>query len=248
VGATLVAGGGVGAALLVFVLALVVVVGVGSGRAVFALGKAPLDVHETVRALSRWGVVASIGIGTGVCLAGLLLTDVGFVILGGTVVVGFGCLSVSAGLRTTGVVDRDAMELSYAGHTIPLNAVRRTDTRRLGPFVFALVRYHRGRVGPSTPRWLVCSVEAHDAIESVRASMDERDEAETDGQTETETEATNATPRTVRWVAAAFGVGCLLVGPVLWLLVPSEGRLFAGYLGIFGLLFGALFVRYALVA
>lgn len=245
VGATLVAGGGVGAALLAFVLALVVGVGVGSGRAVFALGKAPPGVHETVRALSRWGVVASVGVGAGVCLAGLLWTDVGFAILAGVVVVGFGCLSVSAGLRTDGVVDCDTGELSYAGNTIPLDAVRRLRTWRLGPFVFAVVSYHRGQVGPSTPRWLVCSGEAHDAIESVRATMDERD---TDDTGETEAEGTTAAPRAVRWVAAAFGVGCLLAGPVLWFLVPPEGRLVAGYLGVFGLLFGVLFVRYAVVA
>jgi hypothetical protein len=245
VGATLVAGGGVGAALLAFVLALVVGVGVGSGRAVFALGKAPSGVHETVSALSRWGVVASIGVGAGVCLAGLLWTDVGFTLLVASVVVGFGCLAVSAGLRTNGVVDSDTRALSYAGHTIPLDAVRRLRTWRLDPFVFALVTYYRGRVGPSTPRWLVFSEEAHDAIESVRATTDERD---ADDSGETEPRDTTAAPSAVRWVAAAFGVGCLLAGPVLWLVVPPEGRLFVGYLGVFGLLFGALFVRYALVA
>jgi hypothetical protein len=247
VGATLVAGGGVGAALLAFVLALVVGVGVGSGRAVFALGKAPPEVHETVRALSRWGVVASIGVGAGVGLAGLLWTDVGFAILVGIGVVGFTCLIVSAGLRTTGVVDCDARELAYVGHTIPLDAIRRLYTRRLGPFVFAGVAYHRGLVGPSTPRWVVLSVAAHDAVESVRASRDERDTDDID-----EADDASTTPSAVRWVAAAFGVGSLLVGPMLWLVLAGENHYFATYLGLFattfGLLFGFVFLRYALVA
>lgn len=247
VGATLVTGGGVGAALLVLVLALIVGVGVGSGRAVFALGKAPPEVHETVRALSRWGVAASVGVGAGVGLVGLLWTDSGITILAGTVVAGFACLSVSAGLRTAGVVSLDTGELAYGGHTIPLGAVRRLYARRLGPFVFAVVSYHRGRVGPSTPRWVVTSVAARDAIESVRASTDERDGADTET-----TDGADATPRAVRWIAAAFGVGCLLTGPVLWLALAGGNHYFATFLGLFatafGLLFGFVFLRYALVA
>ncbi|WP_372912390.1 hypothetical protein [Salinigranum sp.] len=240
VGATLVGGGGVGVALFVFVLALFVGFGVGSGRALFALGNAPPEVHETVRALSRGGVVASVLLGTGGGVVGLRWTDVGFELVVGGVVAGFVALVVGAGLQSEGVVDGDTGELTYAGHTVPLDAIRRVRTLRLGRFVVLVVDYHPGRVGASTPRVVVCSRAARDQI-----SAGTRRETPASGADE---QSGERAPRAVRAVAATFGLACLVVGPVLWILVPAEGRLIVGYLGVFGLLFGALFVRYAVVA
>lgn len=254
VGATLVGNDGVGVALFVLVLALFVGLGVGSGRALFALGNAPPEVHETVRALSWWGVAGGVLVGGGIGLWGLRRTDVGVELLLGSVVAGFLLLSVGAGLRTRGAVDPAERTVTYGNHTVSIEAIRRVHAVTVGPFVLAVVRYHRGRVGPSTPRWFVVSPAAYDAVESVRLSLDgngnDNDNGNGNGNYSDATgygeEAT--TPRAVRWVAAAFGVGCLLSGPVLWVVLPAEGRLLAGYLGVFGLLFGTLFVRYALVA
>ncbi len=235
VGATLVRSD-VGVALVALVLALFVGLGIGSGRALFALGSAPPEVHETVRALSRWGVASGVLVGAGLALVGLRWTEFGVELIVAGIVTGFACLSVGAGLRTEGVVDCEARELVYYGHTVPLDAVRRVRALRLGPFVLALLAYHRGRVSASTPRFVVLSSEA---VAAVRASADESAAGSDAGE-----RASTA----VRAVAAAFGVACLAAGPVLWLVLPPEGRLFAGYLGAFGLLFGVVFVRYALVA
>jgi hypothetical protein len=242
VGATLVGSGdgGVGAALFVLVLALFVGLGVGSGRALFALGSVPPAVHETVRALSRGGVVASVLLGMGLGVVGLRWTDVGFELVVAGVVAGFAALVVGAGLQSEGVVDADAGALTYAGDTVPLDAIRRVQSLRLGRFVVLFVDYHPGRVGASTPRVVVCSRAARD---EVRAAMGR--EAPADGA---DGQSGERAPQAVRAVAATFGFACLAVGPVLWVLVPAEGRLIVGYLGVFGLLFGALFIRYAVVA
>ena len=235
VGATLVRSG-VGVALFALVLALVVGLGVGSGRALFALGSAPPEVHETVRALSRWGVTGGVLLGAGVSLWGLSRTGVGFELLVGSVVAGFAALVVGAGLQSEGVVDGEEGTLEYGGHTVPLDAVRRVHAGRVGRFVLALLTYHAGQVGASAPRFVVLSSEA---VATVRRSA---------GASVAESTTGERAPTAVRGVAAVFGIACLAVAPVLWFVLPPEGRLFAGYLGVFGLLFGVVFVRYAVVA
>jgi hypothetical protein len=236
VGATLVSANDVGFALLVLVLAVVVGLGVGSGRALFALGNAPPEVHETTDALSKRAVVGSVLAGMGLGLWGLQWTDFGLVVLGGSLLTGVAALVVGAGLRTEGVVDCDAGELRYGGHTIPLDAIRRIHTRQLGPFALGVCNYHAGQVGPSTPRWVVLSAAA---VEALRAAAT--------GDAPAEAAAERA-PTAVRAIAAVFGLGCLALGPLLWTVLPADGRLFAAYLGLFGILFGVVFLRYALVA
>jgi hypothetical protein len=82
----------------------------------------------------------------------------------------------------------------------------------------------------------VVSADALSAVESARASHDTPDDGE---------RASTA----VRAVAGTVGLACLAAGPLLWLLLPTgNGRVVAAYLGGFGLLFGAVFLRYAAVA
>lgn len=240
--------GGVG--LTTLVVALVVAFGVGSGRVVFALAsdEVPTTAHEGTRALSRAGLGVSTLAGAGLVCWGLLRADAGFGLVVGCVAVGFVLLVVGAGLRTEGQVDTGERTLEYGGATVPLDAVRRVRAKRVGRFCFALVTYHRGQVGPSAPRWVVLSAEAHDAVESARTS-------ETGAEHEEEpTGDVHTTPRAVRWVATVLGIGCLAAGPGLWLLLSAAGSspVFTTFLVVFGgalgVVFGAVFLRYALVA
>lgn len=219
--------------------ALLVGLGVGSGRALVALASDDTTAggHADTRALSRRWLVGSGLAGAGVSVVVFVTSDVGMVPWFGSLVAGVAALVIGAGLRSEGAVDADDGVVDYRGRTIPLAAIRRVESVRVGGFVLAVVRYHAGRVGASTPRFLVLSIPGRDAIESsVSGSAAAPPEA-----------GAERGPTAVRLVAATFGVACIAVGPVLWILVP-DGRLIAAYLGAFGLLFGALFVRYALVA
>lgn len=232
-----------GRLLLVVVLAVVVGLGVGSGRALFGLANAPPEVHETVRALSRRGVLGSVLTGAAVVLVGLRWTEVGLGVLVGCVGAGLGALVVGAGLQSEGAVDRAERTVEYGSHTVSVDAIRTVRSIRVGAVAVALVRYLPGRVGPSTPRVFVLSGDGLDAVESMRA-----DGVRTDAVQSGESEELKSTPTAVRLVAGTFGVACVAVGPALWfVLPPGTGRLLAGYLGVFGLLFGALFLRYAVV-
>lgn len=238
---TLVARGGSG--VLLVVLALAVALGVGSGRALLALasGDVSTRLHDDTRALSRRWLVGSVSAGAVLGYTGLRWTDVGLALSVGSVVTGFGLLVAGAGLRSEGVIDPDAGTVEYRGDTVPFEAIQRVRSRRIGGFVPAIVRYHAGRVGPSTPRVLVFSVDAFETLESSRAShANTPDDASQS--------SARPTPFAVRAVAASFGLACLAVGPVLWVVLhPGGGRLIAGYLGVFGLLFGGLFLRYAIL-
>ena len=134
--------------------------------------------------------------------------------------------------------------------TVPLDAVRLVRSKRVGRFCFALVSYHRGRVGPSAPRWVALSTEARDVVESARRSGG----GDGDGRVANPAEDVHSAPRAVRWVAAAFGVGCLATGPGLWHLLSATGSAPAfttslvAFGGALGAVFGAVFLRYALVA
>lgn len=60
---------------------------------------------------------------------------------------------------------------------------------------------------------------------------------------------TDTPGRTERAVAATFGLGCLLAGPVVWVLLPTGGdaTLVVGYLTAIGAPFGIVLLRYAAV-
>jgi hypothetical protein len=242
---TLAAGGGAGVALVAIVLALVVGLGVGSGRMLFTLASddVPTPLHGDTGALSRRWLVGSVLVGATLEYATFLLTDLGLCLLVGSAVTGFCLLVVGAGLQSEGAVDPDAGTIEYGGDAIPLGAVRRVRSLRFGRFVLAVVGYHAGRVGPSTPRLLVLSAEALEALDSSRTShASDRDRGGT-------RPVPTATPTATRAVAAAFGLACLAAGPILWLALPPDGgRLVAVYLGVFGLFFGGLFLRYAVVS
>jgi hypothetical protein len=229
------------AALVALVVALVAAFGVGSGRALFALASdETTGLHEDVRALSRPWLVTAVLAGAAVGVPLVRRVDGGLWSLAVLVTAGLAALVVGAGLRSEGTVDPAEGTVEYDGRTIPLGAVRQVYSWTVGPFVLLVVRYHRGHVGPSTPRLLVVSAAALDAVESARRSA----------STGTTPDAgARAAPTAVRVVAAVFGLASLAVGPALWLLLPpGAGRPVAAYLGVFGLLFGALFLRYALVA
>lgn len=241
-----------GGGLAALVVALVVAFGVGSGRVVFALASDEVSTtaHEDTRALSRAWLVASALAGAGLGSWGLLRAGAGFGLVVGCVVAGFLLLAVGAGLRTEGRVDTGERTLEYDGVTVPLDAVRRVRSKRVGRFCFALVSYHRGRVGPSAPRWVALSTEARDVVESARRSGG----GDGDGRVANPAEDVHSAPRAVRWVAAAFGVGCLATGPGLWHLLSATGSAPAfttslvAFGGALGAVFGAVFLRYALVA
>lgn len=236
---TTLASAGVDALVVAVAIALVVGLGVGSGRALFALADDDTATfrHADSRALSRRWLVGSALVGAAVTAVVLLGWDDGAALWLGSVVAGFVALAVGTGLRSEGAVDGREGVVTYDGEAIPLDGIRRVDSVRLGRFVLAWVRYHRGRVDPSTPRFLVLSAAGRDAVESAIAGRDDVSSGTADDRG----------PVAIRAVAAVFGVGCVVVGPVVWFLVP-EGRFLAAYLGAFGLLFGALFLRYALVA
>jgi hypothetical protein len=231
------------AALLVLVAALVAGFGVGSGRVVFALAGSGATKRAGVRALSRRWIVVSVLGGAGIGIWSVLRVEGGFWLLVGSVGTGLAALVVGAGLRSEGEVDHDARTVSYGdgSHVIPLDAVRRVRSVQVGRFVLAWCRYGSG-VGPSTPRVLVCSEAGLAAIEA--AATTPPDAPDTDG-----TEGASRGPPAVRAVAATLGLVCIIAGPILWVVLPAGGgHLLAGYLGLFGLLFGALFLRYAVVA
>lgn len=233
----LVTGGEAGLFLLVLAAAIVAGLGVGSGRALFAL-TGDERVTEGIRGLSKRWLVGSVLVGALGAIAAFRLTDTGFELLVGSLVVGFGALVAGAGLRTEGVVETVDGVITYRGRTIPLDAVARLRSLSLGPFVVTRLGYHDGAVSSSTPRVLVLSSEARDAVDAT---------LETTPESPASANRRESQPA-VKWVAAAFGVGCLTVGPVLWFVLPDGGQFLAWYLGAFGLLFGAVFLRYAVVA
>lgn len=231
---TLVSRGGVGVAVVALALALLVGLGVGSGRALFGLSGT--QAHADVGALSRRGLVGSILTGAVLVVVGVRETGGAWLFVG-CLVAEVAALVVSAALRSEGSVVPAENRVDYGGRTVPLDAIRDVRSVRVRRFVFALVRYRAGRVGPSVPRLLVLSTEGLKAMTSARGH-DTPDESEGE-------RASTA----VRAVAGVFGVACLAAGPLLWLLLPAgDGRVVAAYLGGFGLLFGAVFLRYAVVA
>lgn len=235
-----VARGGSGVVIVAPLVALVV----GSGRALLALASddVPAPLHDDTRALSRRWLVGSVVVGAVLGYTGLRWTDVGVALPLGSAVAGFGLLAVGAGLRSEGVVDLGAGTVEYVDDAVLLDAVRRVRSLRFGRFVLVIVGYHAGRVWPSTPRLLVLSADALEALESSGSSRP-------DVPDDTSRVATRPAPTAVRVVAAALGLACLAAGPVLWLALPPDGgRLLAGCLGLFGLLFGGLFLRYAVLA
>jgi hypothetical protein len=228
-----------GADLLLLVVVLLLGLGVGSGRALVALRSDELStgVHEDTRALFPLAA-AAVAVVAGFAFWALTRTDVGLSLLAGCVVTGMVMLVVGAGLRSEGLVDTRTGVLEYGGTTVPVGAVRRIRSVQVGRLVFAVVGYHAGRTGPSTPRFLVLPADGLAAVERARTSTFDADDPAPDPDAHTVSSA-------VRAVATMFGLACLAAGPVLWLALPPGGRFVAAYLGVFGLLFGALFLRYA---
>jgi hypothetical protein len=162
------------------------------------------------------------------------------VLLGGAVLLWF----VAAACLTSGRLDPAAGTLTYGSRTTSLDGLTRVRRVPLGPVTAYWLGFARGSVGSGAPRTLVVPRRVDGAV---RSALD-RATAKGSG---TEGDDTHHTPgRIERTVAATLGLGCLLVGPVAWLLLPPDGdaTLVTGYLTTLGAPFGVLLLRYALVA
>jgi hypothetical protein len=151
---------------------------------------------------------------------------------------------VAAACLTSGRLDPAAGTLTYGSRTTSLDGLVRVRRVPLGPVTAYWLGFARGSVGSGAPRTLVVPRRVDGAV---RTALD-RAAARRSG---TEGDDTHHTPgRIERVVATTLGLGCLLAGPVAWLLLPPGGdaTLVTGYLTALGAPFGVLLLRYALVA
>ncbi|AZH25106.1 hypothetical protein [Haloplanus aerogenes] len=145
---------------------------------------------------------------------------------------------------TCGRIDPAAGTLTYGLRTTSLDGLIRVRRVPFGPVTAYWLGFAHGSVGSGAPRTLVVPRRVDGAV---RAALDRAAASED----ETASEGAHHTPgRIERAVAASLGLGCLLAGPVAWVLLPADGdaTLVAGYLTLLGAPFGILLLRYALVA
>lgn len=145
-----------------------------------------------------------------------------------------------AACRTSGRLDPAAATLTYGSRTTSLDGLDRRRRIPLGPVTAYWLGYERGTVGSGAPRVIVVPRRVDGRVGAMLARAADEHEGET----------SHHTPgRTERAVAGALGLGCLLAGPIAWLLLPASGdaTLVAGYLTAIGAPFGILLLRYAVV-
>jgi hypothetical protein len=140
-------------------------------------------------------------------------------------------LVLTAGFPTSGHVDPETLVVD--GTEVPVNAVQGFRTARIGTLVICWLSYSRGM--PSAPRVIVVPSEV---FESVHQLIDRRSEsAEREPST---------IDRPERIIASLFGLGMIVIGPILWILLPpGDGQLFALYAGAMFGLFGIVLLWWA---
>lgn len=220
--------------LLVVVVAAAVAVGLWNRGALLAVrGEASIPLHEDTETLSRRALAGSAllgAVGTSAFL--VAVPEAVPVVLG----VGVGCLLLGVVLRTEGRVDATTLEVGSRDVSLStLGGVRRI---RMGPRVWFWLSYEDGAGGPTAPRFVSVPASLAAAVET---SLDAGVETASDGDGD-------ALDPTVRAVAILVGLGCLAVGPALWLVLPSDaGQVVLAYGATFGLLFGGLLLWYGLI-
>jgi len=219
--------------LLLFVALLVVLTVTARGTLAAAEYGSPvapsLCRREVVAAGVCWAVVLG-AVGRWRPLAALSL--LGFAVVGWI---------LTAAPRTGGRIDPAAGTITYGSRTFSTTGLTRVRGVSLGLATLFWLRFERGTVDTGAPRALVVP---RSVAAPVRSALERAVDAPSDGAT-----SSHSPGRTERAVAAALGVAFLLVGPVLWLLLPpnGDGTLVAVYLTFFSLPFAAVLLRYALV-
>ncbi|WP_435069969.1 hypothetical protein [Haloplanus sp. C73] len=216
------------------ILAVALLVAVATGRAL--AGVRTVDVGGSLRRrpLLLAGVAWAIGLALVWRWRPLAAVALLVVAVGGWI--------LTMACRTEGRLDPDEGSLRYGTRTAPLDAVSEARRIPLGPVAAYWLRFERGAVGSGVPRVLVVPRAVDAAVGRALTNAASADAPAGDGHHEA--------GRVERGVAAALGLGCLLAGPVLWLLLPSGGdaTLVTLYLTAIGAPFGVIMLRYALVA
>lgn len=206
-----------------------------TGRALLGIAVTDTPTDDSLRrrpvlvAGGTWAIVLAV-VGRWRPLAAVAL-------VAGAVVLWF----VAAACLTSGRLDPATGTLTYGSRTTSLDGLSRVRRVPLGPVTAYWLGFARGSVGSGAPRTLVVPRRVDGAVRTVLGR------AVTSG---IESDDAHHTPgRIERAVAATLGLGCLLAGPVAWLLLPPDGdaTLVTGYLTLLGAPFGILLLRYAVV-
>lgn len=220
--------------LLVVAVAAALAVGLWNrGALLAARGETSISLHEDTESFSRRALAGSVLLGAAGGGAFLVaVPDAVPVVLGG----GFGCLLAGVVLRTEGRVDATTLEVGR--RAVPLSTLGGVRRVRTGPRVWFWLSYEPGVGGPTAPRLVSVPTSLAAAVETrLDAGVERTHEGDGGGL-----------DPTVRAVAVLFGLGCLAVGPALWVVLPGEaGSVFLAYGATFGVLFGGLLLWYGLV-
>ena len=137
-----------------------------------------------------------------------------------------------AGFPTEGRWRPSDAALVVDGDRVPLESIASYRALSLGGLAVCWVSYARGV--SRAPRTFVVP---RGEFDRVRAPLD--------GGASADASEVSTVGAGERWVLVAFGVGCLAVGPALWMLLPGEGAVVALYAGVLFGVFGAVFLWHA---
>ena len=184
---------------------------------------------------SRRGVVISSVLGALVLFASTLLHPVApFVVF----VASWIPVILTAGFPTTGHVDLESQTLVVDDTEIPLAALTGIRTVSIDTFVVCWLSYSQGV--PSAPRVVVLPGHVFPPISRLL------DRSLASASTDQEQSIISWEER---MTAIIFGLGLIVLGPILWLALPADdGKAIALYAGAMFGLFGAMLLWYAKTA
>lgn len=140
---------------------------------------------------------------------------------------------VTAGLPTSGSVDRSEGTFIVDDREVPLDAVKAFRTVPVGTFVACWLSYTRGV--PTAPRIILLPSSYLDIVSNLFKKTPD-----------TSSRERSTTDRIERLITGLFGLGLVALGPVLWLLLPpGDGQIVALYAGAMFGFFGIVLLWFA---